>query len=81
LNLDERISMGKILVEYLEKETYHYTVYDDEWNEMIRRALTARMRMKSFYFRHNKPLELLDLINKMDSVITKMVEEQSKRKK
>lgn len=79
MDVQERVYMGKILIDILEDQSTKFSVYDEEWPEIIKRALMVQLRMRRFHAKHNEPPELMEQIDRLSKIVNKMLEAQSKR--
>lgn len=72
MKVSDRLLIGKILVDELERLAAEFDPYDDELPEIIKRAMMTKQKMKIFYKKWGEPPELLKQIEQIDSVIKKL---------
>lgn len=75
----DRFIIGKILIEVLEKHVNRLDPYDDDLAEIVQRAYKTHLKMHRTYENWGRPVEMLEQLDKMDSIIKKLHQMQNKQ--
>jgi hypothetical protein len=80
MNMEERIRVGEILIDLLDRETKSLDdPYADELPEFITKAYSIKLRMVRFAMESKMPLEMSRQIVKMDEIIKRLSDLQNKK--
>lgn len=74
----ERLLFGKILIAEFGRLSENLDPAEIDVGEIVRRANVTRFKMKTCYEKWDRPAELKEQIDEMDSIIKKLEQMQNK---
>ena len=78
MTVKERILIGKILIERFSELADEVSSYHEELPVIIIKANLAKFNMVKYYEKWDKPPELLECIEQMDTIIKKLEQKQNR---
>jgi hypothetical protein len=78
MSIAEKLLISKVLIDELEFLILDFRPNSNNLPQIIKRAYSVKLNMQKFYIKNNQPEQLLEQLERMDSVIKKLESMQEK---